>query len=286
MTKKSFNFYKIAVEPTDNLHLFANHDKGQIIKDAFTIEKPVEFVHFTVTYAYTKVAQHGDYIIGYLGKKSVAKIGGPPEKLFEPTTTESWKKVLMVVNTSTQQPYGQTIALQKDVSVFDTPLIQLNGLIKDMTLHNDKLDGYELIVNSVISEESFWKIVKSKTGKIEKLSFNLAAPNFLGLKTSLADSMRDVQKNYNATTAELIIGNPSGGLKVPEGDKFINEAVEYASGGQGDIQLEVLDEGKVDPKRNVVSAKIETMDTKILVESSDPETIKQICDTLFSCLKR
>ncbi|MDB5184972.1 MAG: hypothetical protein JWN38_780 [Candidatus Saccharibacteria bacterium] len=162
---------------------------------------------------------------------------------------------------------------------------QLKKYTEEVSGIKDVLDGYELIINSVTTRESFWDIVRAKTGRIQKLTFDLAAPNFLGLNTALSDSMREIKDQFNATKATVSIENPEGSLRIPNTSNFINEAVEYATGGAGDIKLKVQEEGIVDAKRNKVTAQIATVDTRVVIETDNVQTARTICDRLFSCLE-
>lgn len=287
MSQSKFTFYKVSVELADNLSLFREEKpKHQVVRDAFNVDEPIIFSHQGAVLAYVKHKTVGDYIIASLGKQSEAELSGPPSTGFQATVQEEWPHVLVIINTGPHQPVGQTIAVLKDGNVFKAPLNALRSLVDDMTANNELLDGYELILNSVSTKESFWEIIRSRTGRIQKLTFDLAAPNFLGLNDEISESMKKIKTQYNATKATVAIENPEGSLHVPKQDAFVEQAVNYATKGAGDIKLKVQEEGTINAKRNIVTASISTIDTKVVIESENPETVKDICDTLFSCLKR
>lgn len=286
MPKSKFSFYKISVELAIKLTLFTqNKEKHQVVVDAFDVDEPVIFSHYGAVLAYVKYKTVGDYIIGALGRQSEAQLSGPPSTGFQAVTQEEWPHILIIINTSAKQPFGQTIAIEKDSRVFQEPLSALRSLTEEMVVKNELLQGYELLINSVSTKESFWEIIRSKTGRIQKLSFELAAPNFLGLNDEISQSMKDVKNHYNATKATVSIENPEGSLQVPKEDAFIQQAVNYATQGAGEIKLKVQEEGTIDAKRNKVTASIQSLDTRIIVESENIETVRTICDKLFLCLK-
>jgi hypothetical protein len=286
MSVTRFNFYKISVERTQNISLFTDvRPKHQVVKDAFDVGEPITFMHRKILHAFVKHRVVGDYIIGSLGRQSETELSGPPSTGFEATVQEEWPHVLAIINTSDQQPFGQTIAIERDDTVFRSQISQLRALVEEMSATSSTLEGYELILNSVTTQESFWEIVRSRTGRIQKLTFDLAVPNFLGLNNVLSESLRQIKDDFNATNATVSIQNPEGNLSIPHSSTFVGEAVEYASAGAGDIKLQVANEGTVDAKRNKVTARIETVDTHVVVETENVETVKRICDTLFSCLE-
>lgn len=286
MINTKFNFYKVSVELAVKMTLFREKLKNnELVSEAFSLEDPLTFVHQGQTLAYVMHNRVGDYIIGSLGKQSEAELSGPPSTGFAPILQDEWPHVLMIVNVSSRQPLGQTIAIQKDDRVFRHPKNQLQSLLEESCAQNQKLDGYELIVNSVTTKESFWDIVRSRTGSIQKLTFDLAAPNFLGLNDSLSKSMKEIKTQFNATKATVSIENPEGSLQIPKSSEFVQEAVNYATKGAGDIKLKVKEEGTVDAKRNKVTAQITAFDTRMVVEGENIQTVQAICDRLFLCLK-
>lgn len=285
MSSTKFTFYKISVELTENLSLFReDKPKNQVVIDAFTAEEPIIFSHQGAVLAYVQHKTVGDYIIASLGKQSETELSGPPSTGFESVTQEEWPHVLVVINTGSTQPLGQTVAIMKDGNVFKAPLNALRSLVDHIAATSSLLEGYELIPNSISTKESFWDIIRSKTGRIQRLTFDLAAPNFLGLNDEISESMKGLKNTYNATKATVAIENPEGSLHVPREDPFVQQAVNYATQGAGDIKLKVQSEGTINAKKNIVTASISTIDTKVVVESENPETVKSICDTLFSCL--
>lgn len=287
MSASKFTFYKISVELAQQLPLFREEKpKHQVVKDAFDIEEPIMFSHHGAILGFVRYKTVGDYVIGALGRQTEAQLSGPPSTGFESITQEEWPHVLVIINISATQPLGQTIAVQKDGNVFKAPLNALRSLADEMVAKNHLLEGYELILNSVSTKASFWEIIRTRTGRIQKLTFDLAAPNFLGLDDEISDSMKKLKSHYNATKATIAIENPEGSLLVPKEDQFVQQAVNYATEGAGDIKLKVQDEGTINAKRNIITASIATIDTKVVIESENPETVKSICDTLFSCLKR
>lgn len=286
MSTSKFTFYKVSVEFTENLSLFTHHKpKNEIVRDAFNATEPITFSHHGSTLAFVKHRIAGDYIIASLGRQSEARLSGPPSTGFTETTQEEWPNVLVIINTSVQQPLGQTIAVMYDATVFKKPLSALRSYVDSATATNELLEGYELILHSVSKKESFWEIIRTRTGRIQKLTFDLAAPNFLGLNDEVSEGMKSIKKRYNATKATLSIENPEGSLIVPKGDQFVDQAANYATKGAGDIKLKVQEEGTISAKGVTVTATISTVDTKVVVESENPEMVKSICDRLFSCLK-
>lgn len=287
MSMAKFTFYKISVELANKISLLMeDKPKHQVVLEAFDVEEPIIFQHVGVTLAYVKHKRVGDYIIGSLGRQSETEVPGPPSTGFETATQEAWPHVLVIINVSSAQPLGQTVAVMMDGGVFRRPLSPLKSLVDNMTHTNELLDGYELIPNSVSRQETFWDIIKTRTGRIQKLTFDLAAPNFLGVHDELSESLRGIRDRYNATKATIAIENPEGSLQIPRDDDFVEQAVTYATSGAGDIKLKAKEEGPIDAKRQLVTASIQSLDTSVIVESDNPETVKRICDTVFSCLKR
>jgi hypothetical protein len=286
MGSTKFTFYKVSVELANQTSLLAQgRSKNELVADAFNVNEPITFNHQGGTLAYLVHKVVGDYIVASLGKRSEAELSGPPSKGFELTTQEEWPHVLVIINTSAKQPLGQTIAIQWDNSVFREPVNQLRALVDARAAQNDKLDGYELVLASVATPDSFWDIVRSRTGRIQRLTFDLAAPNFLALNNALSASMKEIKEQFNATEATVSIGNPQGGLQIPTDSKFVQEAVEYATKGAGEIKLKVKEEGTLDAKKHRVTAQIATIDTEVIIKSDNVEQTRAICDKIFSCLE-
>ena len=286
MRTTKFTLYKVSVELADKLSLFREEKpKHEVVKDAFDTDQPIIFEHQGSTLAYVKHKIVGDYIIASLGKQSEAELSGPPSTGFKAVSQEEWPHILVIVCVSPTQPLGQTIAVMKDSEIFSAPIHALRSLVSYMTPHNELLHGYELILSSLSRTESFWEIIKTRDGRIQRLSFDLAVPNFLGLNDEISKSMKTINRKYNATKATIAIENPEGSLHVPLQDEFVQEAVNYASEGAGDIKIKVQEEGVIDAKKNIITASISSLDAKMVIESEDPKIIKAVCDKLFSCLK-
>ena len=290
MAQQRFHFFKVSVEDSateQSTVINRLTDKGEILKALFHADKPIEFTHRkNQKLAYVIKCVVGDYIVASLGKKSEVNLSGPPETGFESKKQEEWPNVLLIINTSKEQPFGQTIAVQLNASVFEYPEFPIKSLVVELQKRSglECVFDYEFIVHGVKNESSFWDIVKKKSGKISKLTFDLATPNFLNLNDELSESLKQVRRDYNATSIETTLKNNNGGIFVPRSSQLINELVNYSNNGAGEIKIQTIDDGRISTTEYKTSTTIEQNEMRVVVEGNDLDKIKEICDSIYSCL--
>lgn len=88
---------------------------------------------------------------------------------------------------------------------------------------------YAISFYPLFDESNFWTFVKKNQWKIEKLTFTYSVPNFLWLKNSLTDDLKEASKNYWITNTTVVLENKNGSLIINDEDPLIKESVEYAS---------------------------------------------------------
>ena len=229
--------------------------------------------------AFVLVSIKKNYFIARLGKKASIKRNSPPDKKFEETHEENWPYCTVIINTNTDNGTGQKIAFEFKSNIFPSPFEQLKHFADEINMHIFS-SGYAIAINPITEEKEFWKIVKENENKIEKLTFSFNSPNLFGIKNSLNEDLKDLQKEYSSTKVSLELENPDGKLNIPKND-LTKQSVEYVTQGGGQYALKI--KGKY---RKVISSKdnIKTKtfdDLDIHISGSNQETLFSIIDTIF-----
>jgi len=140
--------------------------------------------------------------------------------------------------------------------------------------------GYTIAINPITEEKEFWKIVEENENKIEKLTFSFNSPNLFGIKNSLNEDLKDLQKEYSSTKVSLELENPDGKLNIPKND-LTKQSVEYVTKGGGQYSLKIKGKYKkvISSKDNIKTKTFDDLD--IHINGSNQETLFSILDTIF-----
>ncbi|MBP9715063.1 MAG: hypothetical protein KBD52_01055 [Candidatus Pacebacteria bacterium] len=273
-----FQYFTYFLNPLEQKALFVdNRDKNEVLREL--LGKKIEYEVRGVKLAFVLVSSKNNYFIARLGKKASIKRNSPPDKKFEETHEENWPYCTVVINTNTDNGTGQKIAFEFKSNIFPSTFEQLKHFADEVNTHIFS-SGYAIAINPITEEKEFWKIVEENEDKIEKLTFSFNSPNLFGIKNSLNEDLKDLQKEYSSTKVSLELENPDGKLNIPKND-LTKQSIEYVTQGGGQYSLKI--KGKY---RKVISSKdnIKTKtfdDLDIHINGSNQETLFSILDTIF-----
>lgn len=258
----TFQYFTYFLNPTDQQALFSDkRDKNEIFRTLLRDGK-IEYESRGVKLALVLISEKNGYFVCKLGKKASIKRNLPPDQNFEETVEESWPFCLVVINTNPANGTGQKIAFEYKSNVFVSPNEQLKHF-EDEINTSIASSGYALSVNPVTEDREFWKIVEDNQDKIEKLIFSFNAPNLFGLKNSLNQDLKDLEKEYGSTKVSIELENPAGKLKIPK-NELTNQSIDYITKGGGEYELQIKGKRKkIVSKNNIVTRTFDDIDINL-----------------------
>ena len=274
-----FQYFTYFINPLEQKALFVDkRDKNQILRELLGKVK-IEYEYRGVKLAFVQVSNKDNYFIARLGKKASIKRNSPPDKKFEETHEENWPYCTIIINTNTDSGTGQKIAFEFKSNIFPSPYEQLKHFTDELNTHIFS-SGYAIAINPVTEEKEFWKIIDDNKDKIEKLTFSFNSPNLFGIKNSLNDDLKDLQKEYSSTRVSLELENPDGKLTIPK-NTLTKQSVDYVTKGGGQYSLKIKGKYKkvISSKDNIKTKTFEDLD--IHINGNNQETLFSILDTIF-----
>jgi hypothetical protein len=270
-----FKYYRYVVNPISQQLLFANRQKTkkQAILAVLKSDIVKNFPGKKSSLGLAVVYEEGDRIYCRFGKRAQVKRSRSAKEKFEDEKLENWPHCHMFIDMN-DHPDGQKIAIEHKTSVFVDELFPLRSL-SDQVNKSLNSDGFEMAINPITKEPSFWALVNQHEGDIEELTFNFRVPNLFKLGNTLENDLKDVQREYGATEASLTVKNDKGGLQIPKEEPLISQSVDYIARGGGTYKLKARK--KVYTNNDNVLSK--TIDVDL--ETQDKNVMKDIIDKLF-----
>jgi hypothetical protein len=274
-----FQYFTYFLNPLEQKALFTdNRDKNDVLREIFKKGK-IEYEVRGAKLAFVLVSSKNNYFVARLGKRASIKRNSPPENKFEETHEENWPYCTIIINTNTNSETGQKIAFEFKSNIFPSPFEQLRHLADELNTHIFS-SGYAIAINPVTEEKEFWKLIEDNHDKIEKLTFSFNAPNLFGIKNSLNEDLKELQKEYSSTKVSLELENPDGKLVIPKND-LTNQSIEYVTKGGGQYSIKIKGKYKkvISSKDNIKTKTFDDLD--IHINGSNQETLFEILDTIF-----
>ncbi len=274
----TFQYFTYFLNPLEQSPLFVDsRDKNDIFRELLQKGK-FTYKSNGVQLAFVTVKEQNGYFICKLGKKATIKRHLPPDENFEETVEESWPFATVIINTNPNNGKGQKIVFELKSNVFPSPQEQIKNLQDELNTFLLS-SGYAIAINPVTEVREFWHVVDENEGKIEKLTFSYNAPNLFGIKDSLNDELKGLEKEYNSNRISIELENSAGLLKVPKND-LTNQSVEYITKGGGEYSLKI--KGKV---KKVLKSKdsivTKSFDIDITTEGNGQQAIFDVLAKIF-----
>jgi hypothetical protein len=274
----TFQYFTYFLNPLEQSPLFVDsRDKNDIFRELLQKGK-FTYKSNGVQLAFVTVKEQNGYFICKLGKKATIKRHLPPDENFEETVEESWPFATVIINTNPNNGKGQKIVFELKSNVFPSPQEQIKNLQDELNTFLLS-SGYAIAINPVTEVREFWHVVDENEGKIEKLTFSYNAPNLFGIKDSLNNELKNLEKDYNSNRISIELENSAGLLKVPKND-LTNQSVEYITKGGGEYSLKI--KGKV---KKVLKSKdsivTKSFDIDITTEGHGQQAIFDVLAKIF-----
>lgn len=254
-----FIFFGFSLNQNTQLQLFTpEKSKNEIFWDI--LSDNMEYKHYSdVKYVFDKKVDN--YIVGQIWRKSSKTITEFKNDWFEDKKTTHYPHSLVIFNISEDyKTWWHRLMLEWKTEVFKNPIDQIKFF---ENILNTKLQSfwYSLSFYPLFDECNFWKYIDSNSWKIEKLTFSYSVPNFLHLKTTLSQDLKDAQKRTSITNATVILENKNGSLDIKQWDEFIDQSVEYASKGAWEFRIKLRGiKAEYSSSKNIKSITVDEID--------------------------
>lgn len=213
----------------------------------------ITFFHRKSMFVFLPLGFEGKVIMGRIGRSKTEFANRPPDQGFEEYELLTWRTANLLIDTSSHTD-GQKVAMQKHPDV-GAPFGVLESLVNHIN-ETDRDGEYVLELATISDEGRFWGAVAEYKDSITSVEFTLITPNVLGLRSSLNEGLQDARDKNGAREVQVVLKNDEGGLKL-EGEKNIEEAVEYVTKGGGRAKLKKGKEKIYDTKDKYKTAKVE-----------------------------
>lgn len=248
--KHKFQYYRFFLSPINGnfLSQLANAREDALNK---VFKENFECYIRGVKYSLTKIFKFDQYVKFKLAKHTWIEINKSPQENFQKDTVDHWPNINIYINMASKNnnDYGQIIAVEYKPSIINDPLTLLNKWA-DETNEQIAQYGYNLAINSIATEDSFWSIIKKYKGQIEEVVLEYSIPNLFNLGTELESELKETNKAFNAAKASIVISNKQGNLEIPEDNKLMQESADYIDKGGGQYKIKIKGE-----KTHRISAK-------------------------------
>lgn len=174
-----------------------------------------------------------DICIIRLGNLKKVKLRDPQ---FRIKIHEDWPSIRIILN---NDPETQIAAIEIKNQVFSSTNIVSEILGENLTRY---LRKYNLGVyfEPIFDEEKFWDVVKRYPKSITQVKFELVSPNLAAISKNLKVDLKQLKINNNVQKSTLQFDGPKDSyLRLVEGNSLINNLVEYASAGGGNVSIKV-----------------------------------------------
>jgi len=172
---------------------------------------------------------------------------------------------------------GQFILIERNTSVFEDYEYVFNSIQSHL---GKLLEPYEwgVFVEPITEKRDFWDAYK-KFSYVYEVSFELHMPNIFGnLQKELSESLKDLNKSFNATSVSQTLLNPEGKLNFNVNDSMIEKLLNWIANGAGcwGIIGKVSEEAKKEKVTSKKSATIKTEDIDIELKNYSAEEVHKI----------
>ena len=193
---------------------------------------------------------------------------------FVPGTVRDYPNCKIFIDTK-----SQIMVIEKNTDVA-ADIIKIKDVIAKVISKDISSFGYTIYIELVTKVTDFWEYINENSKNLQAIEFTLVYPNFL----EGFDSVKDFIKAFGGYNPQVIttkIENKDGHLKLPRNQKFINEALGYASSGAGNWKVSAKGTKKL--KSSEAVPNINKLPTDI--SSLGEEQIERIND-IFDSIKK
>lgn len=237
--------------------------KNALMRDVLNAVYPVEDPDLV-----QKVVLRDDsWFVLKLAPRRKAKLNKPD---FRIENVEDWPHVVMFVN---NDPDVQVIGVSRNQRAFSNPFSVVRGLEKLVSKHLLNR-GLTIQFHSIYDQSEFWSLMASNRGKVEKVRFEMIAPNMANISRVLQVDIKRLNKEANAQKTTLELEAVAGtALEISEEDSMIASCVQYSADGGGDIKVKLKGFKKTISTSNTVRViEIDEME----FENSTPDQLELI----------
>lgn len=171
----------------------------------------------------------------------------------------------------------QFIFVEKNSSVFDDYEYVFNSI---QTHLNKLLEPYDwaVFIEPITEKRDFWEAY-THFPLVYDISFELHMPNlFGGSQKDLSESLKGINKEFNATSVSQTLSNSEGKLSLNKKDSFIETVLNWIINGAGSwtISGRMTPQQKKETITSKKSATIKTEDLNVELENYSADEVKSI----------
>lgn len=155
---------------------------------------------------------------------------------FQREKIPSWPNVTVIINNLDDR---QTILISRNVKAFSTTKVVCNILEKTFDQALSHL-GLTIQIRETFNPNHFWGLMKENEGRVDRVRFEMVAPNMASITKALKIDLRQLNRESNCQKVSLQLESlPKTALEIDPEDELIKGCVEYASLGGGDIAVKL-----------------------------------------------
>jgi hypothetical protein len=169
------------------------------------------------------------YIIARVGRQISSIENEPPEKNFTEITRDTWRASNLIID-PTHHPDGQKLAFQVKGDVGGAMSI-IKSLANHINLNAHA--PYIMEASPIVNPQTFWDFERDNRGEIVSISFELLAPNMVGIRDQLTRDLTEFRDNEKARRVKIGLQNEEG---LALDAQRVKEMVDYTMDGGGSVR--------------------------------------------------
>lgn len=159
------------------------------------------------------------------------------DKTFDEKTVEDFPNVEVFFNNN---PSQQIIAISQNYQAFSSSLSVAKNLEFNFRNFLEEFN-ISIYIKPLFDKKDFWELTGKYEGKITQVGFELVKPNLANISGTFNDEFRELTDTTNSHTTKIELNAPENGVleNVNQNNKKVENLVDYASEGGGDISIKV-----------------------------------------------
>jgi len=210
------------------------------------------------------VEGHPEWMVMKIAPRRKAILNKPD---FRTEQVEDWPYVTLFLN---NDPEVQVIGVSRNQRAFKNTYSVVRALERRLEKPLRSV-GLTVQFSSIYDRAEFWSIIENYTGRVEKVRFEMVAPNMANISRVLKVDLKRLNQEANAqrTTLELeAVGGTS--LEIDKADELVSGCVDYSAEGGGDIKVKIKGMRKI--IRTSTSVRVLELDEAIF-ENTTPDEL-------------
>lgn len=204
------------------------------------------------------------WFVVMLAPKRKAIINKPD---FRSELVEDWPHVTLFVN---NDPEVQVVGVSRNQRAFKDPFSVVRKLERRITrplAHR----GLTVHFQSIYDQTEFWALMREQQGRVEKVRFEMIAPNMANISSVLKVDLKRLNQEANAQKTTIELEAAAGtALQIDESDALVASCVDYSANGGGDIKVKLKNVKKVIR----TSTSVRTFEAEeVVFENTTPEAL-------------